>query len=163
MTRSPGVLTFALLLVLVSGSASALDLTPRDVHLRAGFSLTPDQFHAGVQARIGSTERIVFRPSLDLGLGNGVTLVTLNGDVLYRFEREGRLRPFLGGGPALAFVDVTDGVGESDGVEVELAGHVVGGFHWVPSKSGGGLRYLVEARGGFGDTPDFKLSLGIAF
>jgi hypothetical protein len=91
MTRYPGVLTFALLLVLVSGSASALDLTPRDVHLRAGFSLKPDQFHAGVQARIGSTERIVFRPSLDLGLGNGVTLVTLNGDVLYRFERTSRM------------------------------------------------------------------------
>jgi hypothetical protein len=53
MSRRPGVLSPALLL-LVPVMASALDLAPRDVHLRAGVSLNPDQFHAGIQARIGS-------------------------------------------------------------------------------------------------------------
>lgn len=162
MERRSVALSLALLLV-VPAAAPALDLKPRDVHLRAGFSLNPDQVHAGLQAGIGSPRRIVFRPSLDLGLGNGVTLVSLNGDVLYRFDRTKRLQPFLGGGPALSLVDVTDGVGESEGLQAELAGHVVAGLHWLPAKGKGGRRYLVEARAGFGDTPDFKLTLGIAF
>jgi hypothetical protein len=162
MNRVSAALSLALLL-LVPAAAPALDLHPRDVHLRAGVSLNPDQFHAGVQAAIGSPARVVFRPSVDLGIGNGVVLASLNGDVLYRLDRAGRLQPFFGGGPALSLVDVTDGVGESEGVETELAGHVVAGLHWLPSRGKSGRRYLVEARAGFGDTPDFKLTLGIAF
>jgi hypothetical protein len=162
MTRRPGVLSLALLLV-VPATAPALDLKPRDVHLRAGFSVNPDQGHVGLQAGIGSWGKVGFRPSLDLGFGNGVRLVSLNGDVLYRFDRAKRIQPFLGGGPALSLIDVTDGVGESEGVSAELAGHVVAGVHWLPARGKSGRRYLVEARAGFGDTPDFKLTLGIAF
>jgi hypothetical protein len=162
MSRRSGLLSLALLL-LVPVTGSALDLGPHDFHLRAGFSLNPDQFHAGIQARIGSPARVVFRPSLDLGIGNGVRLLSLNGDVLYRFDRTKRLEPFLGGGPALSLVDVTSGVGESEGVTAHLAGHVVAGLNWLPPRGKGGRRYLVEARAGFGDTPDFKLTLGIAF
>jgi hypothetical protein len=92
-----------------------------------------------------------------------VRLLSLNGDVLYRFDRTKRLQPFLGGGPALSLVDVTNGVGESEGVTAHLAGHVVTGLHWLPAPGKGGRRHLVEARAGFGDTPDFKLTLGIAF
>lgn len=54
-------------------------------------------------------------------------------------------------------------MGEADGVEAELAGHAVGGLEWLPAKGSGGLRYMIEARAGFGDTADFKLPLGIAF
>jgi hypothetical protein len=162
MSRRLGVLSPALLL-LAPVTAAALDLGPHDFHLRAGFSLNPDQFHAGIQARIGSPARIVFRPSLDLGIGNGVHLLSLNGDVLYRLDRTKRLEPFLGGGPALSLVDVTNGVGESKGVTAHLVGHVVAGLNWLPARGKGGRRYLVEARAGFGDTPDFKLTLGIAF
>jgi hypothetical protein len=162
MPRKHGVLAVGLL-VLGTVPATALDLAPRDVHLRTGFSVNPDQFHVGLQADVGSPTRVVFRPSLDVGLGNGVLLLSLNGDVLYRFDRSGRLQPFLGGGPALNLVDVTDGVGESDGLTAELAGHVVAGLSWLPAKGKSGIRYLVEVRAGFGDTPDFKLTLGLAF
>ncbi|HSD26002.1 MAG TPA: hypothetical protein VLL75_01805 [Vicinamibacteria bacterium] len=162
MTRRSGVFSLALLLV-VPATARPLDLKPRDIHLRAGFSLDPDQFHVGLQAGIGSRGRFGFRPSLDLGLGNGVLLVSLNGDLLYRFDRTKRIQPFLGGGPALSLIDVTDGVGESEGLTAELAGHAVAGLHWLPAPGKAGRRYLVEARAGFGDTPDFKLTLGIAF
>lgn len=161
MNRRTGVLALALLLV--AAAAPALDLSPRDPHLRAGFNLNPDQFHVGIQAGIGSQERVGFRPSLDLGLGNGVLLLSLNGDVLYYFSRSKRIQPFLGGGPALSLIDVTDGVGESDGLTAELAGHLVAGLHWLPPKGKGGRRYLAEVRAGFGDTPDLKLTFGIAF
>jgi hypothetical protein len=162
MERRAVAFSLALLLA-VPATGRALDLKPRDVHLRAGVSLNPDQFHVGLHAGIGSPRRIGFRPSLDLGLGNGVVLLSLNGDVLYRFERTKRLQPFLGGGPALSLIDVTDGVGEAEGLTAEVAGHVVAGLHWLPAKGQRGRRYFVEARGGYGDTPDFKLTLGIAF
>jgi hypothetical protein len=158
----PRLFSLALLLG-VPAAAPALDLKPRDVHLRAGVSLDPDQFHAGLQAAIGSPGRVAFRPSVDLGVGNGVLLVSVNGDVLYRFDQQKRIRPFLGGGPALSLVDVTDGVGESEGLAAELSGHVVAGLQWLPAPGKRGRRYLLEARAGFGDTPDFKLTVGIAF
>jgi hypothetical protein len=162
MSRSTGLAALAFALA-TPATAPALDLTPRDLHARAGFNLNPDQLHLGVQAAIGSPGRVGLRPSLDLGLGNSVRLLSLNGDVLYRFDRRRRLRPFLGGGPALNLVDVTDGVGESDGLTAELAGHAVAGLQWLPAGRRGGRRYLLEARAGIGDTPDFKLTLGIAF
>jgi hypothetical protein len=155
-------LALVLTAVLPSGAA-ALDLAPRDFRLRAGFSLNPDQFHVGAQAGIGSQQRIGFRPSLDLGFGNSVRLLSLNGDALYYFAARKRLAPYLGGGPALSLVDVTDGVGESDGLSAELAGHVVAGLQRLPAAGQRGRRYLIEARAGFGDTPDFKLTLAIGF
>jgi hypothetical protein len=164
MTRPTLALLAGLVLVLAAPAAvPALDLTPRDFHARAGLSLEPDQLHAGVHATLGSPGRLAFRPGLDLGVGNGVVLVSLNGDVLYRFSRQGRIRPFLGGGPALSLVDVTDGVGESDGVSAELAGHLVGGLQWLPPAGKAGRRYFVETRFGFGDTPEFKATVGIGF
>lgn len=101
------------------------------------------------------------RPSVDLGLGNGIRLVSLNGDVLYRFSATGSLRPFLGGGPALVLKDVTDGVGEAEGWNAALAAHLLAGLEWSPA--GAGHSYLLESRGGFGDTADLKLTIGIRF
>jgi hypothetical protein len=147
----------------LAAEAPALDLAPRDLRLRTGMSLDPDQFHMGVQAALGSPERIAVRPSLDVGFGNGLLLFSLNGDVLYLFGARKRLQPYLGGGPALSLVDVTDGVGEADGVSAEFAGHLVGGLQRLPAQGRSGRRYQVEARAGFGDTPNFKLTLAIGF
>jgi hypothetical protein len=158
MTRLAVLLALGVPLLL-AGRAPALDLAPRDVHARAGLSLDPDQVHVGVQADFGPRGRIAFRPSFDVGVGNGLWLFSLNGDVLYRFAPAGRLRPFLGAGPALSLSDVTDGVGEMDGLSAGLAGHALAGLEWRL----GGARTLVEARAGFGDTADFKLTLGVAF
>jgi hypothetical protein len=101
MTRSTGFAALAFALA-TPATAPALDLTPRDVHLRAGLHLNPDQFHVGVQASIGSLGRVGFRPSLDLGLGNGVRLLSLNGDVLYRFDRGSASGPSSAAGPRSA-------------------------------------------------------------
>lgn len=143
---------------------AALDLAPREIHLRAGLSLKPDQFLVGTQATLGPPHRLSWRPSLDLGLGNGVRMLTLNADVVWRLRQAGRrLEPFAGAGPALSLVDVTDGVGEADGITAGLAGHVVAGIHLLPARRRGGLRYLVEVRAGIGETADFKLVLALAF
>ena len=64
----------------------------------------------------------------------------------------------------LQIFDVTDGVGEGTGVETKLAGGVLLGVATGGGRRRSGLgRYFLEARGGFGDTPDFRLTVGIGF
>ena len=143
--------------------AGALDLGPREPTIRAGISFEPDQFHAGFQVALGKERRVRLRPSVDVGAGNSVRLASLNLDVVARLGRPGaRLRPFLGGGPALSLVDVTSGVGEARGVEAELVGHALAGVVWSPGALGA-ERLLFEVRAGFGDTPDVKITAGVWF
>ena len=143
--------------------AAALDVGLRDVGGRAGVSLDPDQIHIGVDARVAGGSAARFHPSLELGLGNGLRLLALNGDILFDLGRRSR-RLYVGGGPALTLIDVTDGVGEGRGIDSELAVGAVAGMRW-----GGGRartrsrRYLVEVRAGIGDTPDLKLTIGASF
>lgn len=155
----------AALAVLVPASVPALDLGLRDPGVRAGLSLDPDQFHGGLDAEVAGRGRLRFRPSLELGIGNGVRLVALNGDLVWRLGGPGRRRFFAGGGPALTLVDVTDGVGEGAAADASLAGNLIAGAVWDRRRAPGrrGRRYLLEARAGFGDTPDFKLTGGLSF
>jgi hypothetical protein len=152
-------------LVMVSTlEVRALDLGPRDFGLRGGVSVNPDQGYGGLQFQlgrgllmVGSDRHLALRPSLDVGLGNGVRLLTIGGDFLIPFGK-GSLRPYVGAGPGVNLIDVTDGVGEADGMQAELVGHAIAGVRF-----GGKGRYLLEARAGLGDTPDFKVGLGLIF
>jgi hypothetical protein len=150
--------------IAAAAPVTALDLGPRDAGLRAGVSLNPDQVHAGLDVQLGNGQRIRLRPSLELGVGNGVRLVSLNADVLFRLGR-GWGRPYLGGGPGVNLVDVTDGVGEAAGPEARAVANAVAGVAWGGGRVRGQARrrYLVEARVGLGDTPDFKLTVGASF
>lgn len=145
-----------------STPARALDVAPHEPALRVGVSFDPDQFHGGLQVSIGPDRRLRFRPSLDVGVGNGVRIASLNGDILLRFGRpQTRLRPYLGGGPGLNVIDVTSGVGEARGVETKLVGNAVAGLVWGGHRAG--WRYLLEGRAGFGDTASAKITVGVSF
>jgi hypothetical protein len=61
-------------------ASSALDLVPKGYAARAG--VNPDQFHAALHFQLGPGSKPQFRPVLELGVGNGVRLVSLSGDVL---------------------------------------------------------------------------------
>lgn len=152
--------------ILPARPASGLDLTPRDVGVRAGLSLDPDQVVAGLDAQIGRGVRLRFRPLAEVGVGNGVRMLALSGDILYRIgQGRGRYRPYVGAGPGLNLIDVTNGVGEARGVEAKLVGNALAGV----VRGGGRVgrratrRYLAEVRAGIGDTPSVKVVVGASF
>jgi hypothetical protein len=150
------------LLTLLCPVVHAFEITAREPALRVGASIGPDQFDVGAETWIGAPRLLVLRPSLDLGVGNGVRIVSLNGDLLHRTGRpRAPWRPYFGGGPGINLVDVTNGVGEARGVEAKLVGHAVAGVLWGGHRRG--RRYSFEARGGVGSTPDLKLTLGVTF
>jgi hypothetical protein len=147
-------------------AAWGLDLSLRDAGVRAGASLDPDQVVGGLDVQVGRGSRLRVRPVAEVGLGNGVRMLALSGDLLYRLgQGTGRFRPYVGGGPGLNLVDVTDGVGEGRGVETELVGNGVAGITWGGRPAGRrtGRRYLAELRAGLGNTPDLKVVVGASF
>ena len=161
----------SLLLFTVTGLAAicfafpskAQELGLRAYGFRGGISLNPDQFHFGVYADAGRlTRNVRFQPSFDLGLGNGVRLGAVNLDAVYLFKPR-RWQPYAGGGLGVNFIDVSRGYGQDSGLDIEPALNVVGGVEWGSYRRRGFHRYLLEARLGLGDTPDFKMSAGVKF
>ena len=152
------------ILVLSSRPINAAELGIRHFGLRGGLSANPDQFHGGLSFEAGSFKKWLLRPSFDLGFGNGVRLGAANFDALYPFSGK-KWRPYAGGGLGLNFIDVTNGVGEGRGLDIEPVLNVVGGLEWAGTgrQSRATRRYIVEARVGLGETPDFKLTMGVVF
>jgi hypothetical protein len=158
--RSMRIFTVVVAGLIVPAVSSAGDLAPQGYAACTGVSFGPDQFQAGLHFQLGPSSKPQLRPVLELGLGNGVRLISLSGDVLYHFEGR-HLTPYAGAGPGLNLIDVTDGVGEADGITARLVAHAVAGLSWTPRR--GQHRYFLEGRIGVGDTPNFRLAMGMSF
>jgi hypothetical protein len=121
--------------------------------VRAGLSLDPDQFYIGGHIETAPlVERLVFRPNVEVGFGDNVTLAAFNFEFVWMFPR--RRSPwgfYAGGGPAINLYQF-DGPGD----ETE------GGFNFV-----GGLEnrkgLFFEFKLGVADSPDFKFGVGFTF
>lgn len=127
-----------------------------------GFSGDPSQLVLGGQLQMGDIAPSVdFVPSVDLGIGDGGTILSLNGDFHYRFILSGATwQPYAGGGVAVHFVSVdTPGPG-ADGSDTLAGGTLVLGAD-VPTKTGN--RFFVEGKFGLGDGPSFKAIAGLHF
>lgn len=150
---------------LTAGSTFAQELGVRSYGLRGGINMNPDQFNFGAHLDAGRlTSRIRFQPSFELGMGNGVFLLANNFDAHYLFSARS-LRPYAGGGLGVNFIDVTNGMGAGDGLDIEPILNLVGGVEWGAPRAGSRAprRYLLEARVGMGDTPQLKLVAGFSF
>ena len=68
--------------------------------VRAGVSVDPDQFYFGGHIETSPlVDRLRFRPSVDIGLGDDITLVAGNFDFTYTFRARSGWNLYVGGGP----------------------------------------------------------------
>lgn len=121
--------------------------------VRAGVSVDPDQFYVG--AHVETTplvERLVFRPNIEVGFGDDVTLAAFNFEVAWKFpQRGGPWGFYAGGGPAINWYLVS---GPGDDAKP--------GFNFL-----GGLEnrrgFFFEFKVGADNSPNFKFGVGMTF
>jgi hypothetical protein len=127
-----------------------------------GFSTDPSQVVFGGQLQMGDVApQIDLVPGVDVGVGDHVTFISLNGDFHYRFVVSGMTwQPYAGAGVAVHMVSWDNpgpGVDSSDTI---AEGTLIGGAD-VPTKGGG--RFFVEGKLGLGDGPTLKVMAGWHF
>jgi hypothetical protein len=141
--------------LVVLGLLSAALATPAEAQVRpgvqGGVSLDPDQVYFGGHVETSPlVDRLRFRPGIEIGLGDDLTLVGFNFDFTYAFTANRPWNLFVGGGPAVNWYD-SDGGSDSEG-----------GFNFLlGARNRDGLFF--EMRVGLIDSPDLKFGVGYAF
>lgn len=126
--------------------------------VRAGVSADPDQFFFGAHFETEPLlERLTFRPNVEIGIGDDLTLIALNIEFVYSIPLDNApWRVYFGGGPAANIYshDDDNGRGDDEGVE--------GGFNVLV-----GLQHrrglFTELKVGALDSPSVKFTVGYAF
>ena len=121
--------------------------------VRAGVSVDPDQFYFGGHYETGELiDRLHFRPNLEVGVGDDVTTVAANIEVIYKIPVKNRRGTsfYFGGGPAINWYD-TD-----NDFDAEAGFNLLGGIEFNE-------RFFFEVKGGLADSPDFKIGIGYTF
>src|SRR5436190_15468879 len=89
----------AFLLGLVSFSTPA---AAQNGGIRGGISVDPDQFYFGGHLETPPlVDRLYFRPNVEVGFGDDLTLIGANMEFVYKFSTRRPLNLYAGGGPAL--------------------------------------------------------------
>ena len=160
MTRKS--LWAAALVLLLPALAPAAPAVTIDPGVRAGLSISPDQFVVGGQLSFQNlAPDWTFDPSLELGLGDDVTVIAFNLDALYHLRLSGSdWRPYVGGGLGLASASWDDPRGLHDDTDNDVGLNVVLGFR-VPTRAG--QHWFTEMRLGVADLPDLKVVGGFFF
>jgi hypothetical protein len=115
-----------------------------------GVSADPDQFYFGLHYETRPlVDHLVFRPNLEIGIGDDTTLAALNFEFAYKFQApKGSWKFYAGGGPALNIYSGDKGA--EPGFNVLLGiGHKDGLFF--------------EVKVGAIDSPSFKFGVGYVF
>src|SRR2546428_307539 len=83
--------------------------------VRAGLSSNPDQFYGGFHWDLGEFARNVrFRPSVEFGFGDHVTVVQGNAEVHYVFSKVQVWKPYDGGRGRIIYADPDQGSRQTD-------------------------------------------------
>lgn len=139
---------------------------------RVGISSDPDQVFGGVHVDLGEfASHVRFQPSAEIGFGDHVTTLTMNGMVSYYFPVNAPVTPYAGGEITAAFYNFdSDCEGfarnyfgrheHNCGSETEIGPAAVGG---IEMKMNGGSKFLAEVSLGIGDLPQAKLTAGWTF
>lgn len=145
VTRWVTGLSFLLGVVLFS-SAPAF---AQDGGIRGGISVDPDQFYFGGHIETSPlVDRLYFRPNVEVGIGDDLTLIAANMEFVYKFTTRRPLNLYAGAGPALNIYMV-------DGADANTDA----GFNiLVGVEQTRGLFF--EFKIGAIDSPDFKFGVG---
>ena len=154
-------LVFACALALVPASALAQEVVATGIGPRVGFSTGPEQLVFGGHIVIGEVAPdITFDPSLEVGIGDDRTIITVNLDMHYHFRTDTRWRPSVGAGASINQINYDeDRFGNRDS-DTEVDGGVILGAG-VPTRSGN--RFFTELKLGLGDVHDLKFMVGWNF
>ena len=157
MSRSLGRfairMSFLLPVVLFAMSSTAF----AQPGIRGGVSIDPDQVYFGAHYEFPElTDRLYFRPNIELGLGDDVTATALNLEFLFKFPHQrNSWWLYAGGGPAANFYRFDRGNGNDETNTEAGLNLIVGAEH---SK---GLMF--ELKFGLIDSPEFKFGVGWTF
>lgn len=158
MNRSLGLLVIAFIV-----GAGSLMAAPRPFGLhgagpRVGISIDPDQVHFGGHLDLGDfATRLMVFPSVEIGVGDNLTVVAPMFDIAYRFREDwGSWNPYLGGGVGPVFVSSDRG-----GSNSELGLSVQGGIQKRLTSQSGFM--FLEFKIGLADYNEFKFTLGWCF
>lgn len=118
---------------------------------RVGASADPEQFVVGGHFETKPlAEHVQFRPNVEIGFGNNVTLTALNFELAYKFPVRRRWGIYAGGGPAFNLIHTKNDSRAEGGFNIMLgAEHEDGLFG--------------EVKVGAIDSPGFKVSVGYTF
>lgn len=151
------LLLVSALVCLAAGVASAEGTPP--LGMRAGYTTWEglDQIHVGAHAKLGDAfPNVALTPGLELGFGSDVTVLTLNGDLAYRFTELVRAPWGMYGGGSLS-LNIVDWEGASDS---DLGLSALAGTTYELAS---GNEVMAEVRVGVLDSPGFKLTFGYTF
>jgi hypothetical protein len=121
--------------------------------VRGGVSVDPDQFYLGGHYETGPlVDRLHFKPNLEAGFGDDLTLIAINFEFVYKFPSKGPWHLYAGGGPAINFYSFD----ELDDSETEPGFNILLG-----AEARNGLFF--EMKIGTIDSPDLKFGVGWTF
>lgn len=124
----------------------------QDGGIRGGISVEPDQFYVGGHLETSPLiDRLYFRPNVEAGFGDDLTLIAANMEFVYKFSTRRAWNIYAGGGPALN-IYMFDNGGDNDS-ESEAGLNFLGGV-----EASNGLFF--EFKVGVIDSPDFKFGVG---
>jgi hypothetical protein len=141
-------LSFVIGLVVFAASPASA----QDGGIRGGISVDPDQFYFGGHLETSPLiDRLYFRPNVEVGFGDDLTLIGANMEFVYKFTTGRAWNLYAGGGPALN-IYMFDGDGDNDS-ETEAGLNLLVG---VEQRNG----LFFEFKFGAIDSPDFKFGVG---
>jgi hypothetical protein len=125
-------------------------------------SIDPDQVFAGIHfdfGRFGGNVR--FQPNAELGVGDDVTLLSLNLEAAYLFKVYQSWMPYAGGGLDFVYVKLDDAPRRADDDDTDVGLVGLGGVQRVRS---GAPDFFLELKIGLSsDTPDARALIGWTF
>lgn len=125
--------------------------------VRGGVSIDPDQFYFGAHYETGAlVDSVHFRPNLEAGLGDDLTVAALNFDFVYKFPRRNGWRLYAGGGPAVNYYGVDRGSGNDREWNSEAGLNFLLG---VEQSEGLFFEFKIGAL----DSPELKFGVGWTF